>query len=65
METNKVNYVWGLLRFSYGMDISLGFLDKLIGLGFTTLLEKAWLAGGSPTFGFKIRQSVLVEFTRV
>jgi len=28
------------------------FLDKLIGLGFATAPEDAWLAGGSPTFGY-------------
>ena len=52
METNKINYVWGLLRLAMGWTFLWAFLDKLIGLGFTTLPEKAWLAGGSPTFGF-------------
>ncbi len=28
------------------------FIDKLFGLGFATTADKAWLAGGSPTFGF-------------
>lgn len=52
METNKVNYVWGLLRLVMGWTFLFAFLDKLIGLGFTTVPDKAWLAGGSPTFGF-------------
>jgi len=28
------------------------FIDKLFGLGFASTPEKAWIAGGSPTFGF-------------
>ncbi len=28
------------------------FLDRTFGLGFSTAPENAWLAGGSPTFGF-------------
>ena len=28
------------------------FIDKLFGLGFTTVVEKSWLNGGSPTSGF-------------
>lgn len=28
------------------------FFDKLFGLGFATTAEKAWINGGSPTYGF-------------
>ncbi len=28
------------------------FFDKLLGLGFATTAENAWIRGGSPTFGF-------------
>jgi len=28
------------------------FLDKLLGFGFATVSEKAWINGGSPTAGF-------------
>lgn len=28
------------------------FFDKVFGLGFATTVEKAWIQGGSPTFGF-------------
>ncbi len=28
------------------------FFDKLFGLGFATTSEKAWIHGGSPTYGF-------------
>jgi thiosulfate dehydrogenase [quinone] large subunit len=41
-----------LLRLSLGWTMLWGFLDKTFGLGFTTLPENAWLAGGSPTTGF-------------
>lgn len=44
--------VFGLLRIFLGWILIWAFIDKLFGLGFSTLPEKAWLAGGSPTFGF-------------
>ncbi len=44
--------VWALLRFGMGWIFLWAFLDKLFGLGFSTTPDKAWLAGGSPTFGF-------------
>ena len=52
METNKKYYVLGLLRLVMGFIFLWAFLDKIFGLGFATLPEKAWLAGGSPTAGF-------------
>jgi len=52
MEQNKVGYVWGLLRLGMGWIFFWAFIDKLWGLGFATAPDKAWLAGGSPTFGF-------------
>ncbi len=52
MEQNKIHYVWGLLRLGMGWMLFWTFLDKLLGLGFATTPEKAWIAGGSPTFGF-------------
>lgn len=30
----------------------MGFSDKLLGLGFATKSENAWLTDGSPTYGF-------------
>lgn len=42
----------------FGIRLVLGFIflwaffDKLLGLGFATSPEKAWLVGGSPTYGF-------------
>ncbi|KKQ87948.1 MAG: DoxX family protein [Parcubacteria group bacterium GW2011_GWF2_38_8] len=47
-----MGYVLGLLRLVMGWIFLWAFLDKLLGLGFATLPDKAWLAGGSPTSGF-------------
>ena len=52
MEQNKVSYIWGFLRLGMGWIFFWAFIDKLFGLGFATAPEKAWIAGGSPTFGF-------------
>ncbi len=52
MEQNKIQTIWGLLRLGMGWMLFWTFLDKLLGLGFATATEKAWIAGGSPTFGF-------------
>lgn len=41
-----------LLRWVLGLLFVWPFLDKLIGLGYTTAPDKAWIAGGSPTAGF-------------
>lgn len=41
-----------LLRISIGFVFLWAFLDKLLGLGFATLPERAWIAGGSPTTGY-------------
>ena len=48
----REKYVWGLLRLGMGWIFLWAFIDKLFGLGFETVAEKSWLAGGSPTFGF-------------
>ena len=58
-----MNAVYGFLRIALGWTFLWPFLDKMFGLGFTTcrdvdtsvvsvLCEKAWVSGGSPTFGF-------------
>ena len=41
-----------LLRWALGLTFIWPFFDKLIGLGYTTAPENAWIAGGSPTAGF-------------
>lgn len=49
---NKERYIWAALRLGMGWLFLWAFLDKLFGLGFATASEDAWLAGGSPTFGY-------------
>ncbi|MCL5434862.1 MAG: hypothetical protein M1405_00540 [Patescibacteria group bacterium] len=44
--------VMALLRIALGFILLWAFFDKLFGLGFATPLEKSWLAGASPTYGF-------------
>ncbi len=39
-------------RITLGFVFLWAFLDKTFGLGFATVAEKAWVAGGSPTTGF-------------
>lgn len=41
-----------ILRLALGWIFFWAFIDKLFGLGFATTPEDAWLAGGSPTYGF-------------
>jgi len=41
-----------VLRIVMALIFLWAFFDKLIGLGFATSPEKAWLNGGSPTTGF-------------
>src|SRR5690554_1581179 len=68
-RTNKNNIshtgrrIWAMLRIGLGFIFLWAFLDKLIGLGFSTCrspetnevmiqCSKSWLGGGSPTEGF-------------
>lgn len=48
----KARYLVAAIRISLGWVFLWAFLDKLFGLGRATAPESAWLAGGSPTFGF-------------
>ncbi len=41
-----------VLRILTGLTFLWAFLDKLLGLGYTTSVAKAWINGGSPTKGF-------------
>lgn len=52
MKKRGFVYILGLIRISMGWIFLWAFLDKTFGLGFATVNEKAWLAGGSPTTGF-------------
>ena len=50
MNIQKI--VWLKLRFVMSFIFLWAFFDKLLGLGFATTSEKAWIHGGSPTTGF-------------
>jgi thiosulfate dehydrogenase [quinone] large subunit len=52
MESKKLNYIWASLRIAMGWMFFWSFLDKLLGLGFATAPDAAWLRGGSPTAGY-------------
>ena len=41
-----------ILRYVMAVQFLWAFFDKLLGLGFSTKSEGAWIRGGSPTFGF-------------
>lgn len=45
-------HVFALTRISLGWVFLWAFFDKLLGLGFATPTEAAWVNGGSPTEGF-------------
>ena len=47
-----MKYVLGLLRLVIGWIFFWAFIDKLFGLGFSTLSSNSWLMGISPTTGF-------------
>lgn len=50
MKTEK--NIFTALRIVMGFIFLWAFFDKLLGLGFATTAEKAWIHGGSPTYGF-------------
>ena len=51
-EYSKEQYTAVALRLALGWTFIWAFLDKLIGLGYSTSSEGAWINGGSPTSGF-------------
>lgn len=52
MDEGRIRYIWAALRIALGWLFLWAFVDKLLGLGFATPAEGAWLRGGSPTAGF-------------
>ena len=50
MKKQKIVII--LLRYVMSFIFLWAFFDKVFGLGFATTTEKAWIQGGSPTFGF-------------
>ncbi|MBI2065572.1 MAG: hypothetical protein HYT68_00680, partial [Candidatus Zambryskibacteria bacterium] len=55
---------WLGLRLVMGLIFLWAFVDKLLGLGFATAKENAWINGGSPTSGFLLNatRGPLAEF---
>lgn len=54
MYTNRMKkemYI-GILRICMGWIFLWAFMDKLLGLGFATTPQKAWIVGVSPTYAF-------------
>ena len=49
---SKQKIVTAILRVVMGFIFLWAFLDKVFGLGFSTSSSKAWIHGGSPTYGF-------------
>lgn len=60
---NKHN-IYKALRYSMAFIFLWAFVDKTFGLGYATVAEKAWIAGGSPTTGFLLNgtRGPLAEF---
>lgn len=50
MNIKKI--IWLKLRLVMSLIFLWAFADKLLGLGFATTAENAWIKGGSPTSGF-------------
>lgn len=48
----KEQYAWVGIRLVLGWTLLWAFLDKLLGLGYATTSERAWVNGGSPTSGY-------------
>ncbi len=51
-KTSQKTAFWVSARLVLGFIFFWAFLDKLLGLGFSTKPVNAWIAGGSPTTGF-------------
>lgn len=49
---NGTGWLLAFIRLTLGWTFAWAFFDKLLGLGFATPPERAWIAGGSPTTGF-------------
>lgn len=48
----KAWYALAVTRVTMGFIFLWAFFDKMLGLGFSTPTDKAWLLGGSPTTGY-------------
>lgn len=52
IRSAPARFTLALLRIGMGFYFLWAFLDKLVGLGYATPEERAWVNGGSPTRGF-------------
>ncbi len=52
LKLTKEQYAWVGLRIVLGWTLLWAFLDKLLGLGYATSSDRAWINGGSPTSGY-------------
>ncbi|SDS26252.1 DoxX family membrane protein [Actinoplanes derwentensis] len=50
--THPAARLLAVLRIATGFVFLWAFLDKLLGLGYSTAAERSWINGGSPTKGF-------------
>lgn len=57
MQEKPLKTTLAILRFVMAVEFLWAFFDKLLGLGFSTAPESAWVRGGSPTFGFLVKGS--------
>ncbi|MEK7219297.1 MAG: hypothetical protein AAB687_01315 [Patescibacteria group bacterium] len=48
----KQKFIETVLRLVMSFIFLWAFFDKVFGLGFATIADKAWINGGSPTYGF-------------
>lgn len=44
--------IYRVLRYAMSFIFLWAFVDKTFGVGYATTVDKAWIAGGSPTSGF-------------
>jgi thiosulfate dehydrogenase [quinone] large subunit len=49
---SKTRRLLAAVRIALGFTFLWAFIDKLFGLGLATEPDSAWIAGGSPTYGF-------------
>src|SRR5687768_17019113 len=52
VSARAARYVFAGVRIALGWVFLWAFLDKMFGLGHSTLAKNAWIDGGSPTTGF-------------
>ncbi len=52
VTTVRARRALAVLRLGTGFIFLWAFLDKLLGLGYSTPAERAWVSGGSPSQGF-------------